>query len=282
MKQKLIYGILKGIASLPLGVLYLFADFITLVLYHVVKYRRKVVFANLSQSFPEKSKKEIKSIERDFYRYLGDQMVETLKLFHISDSNLMKRVEVSNYEPVNECLRQNRNVVLMMGHYCNWEWVQEITRYFIPDTFMVSVYHPLKDKMWDDLFKKLRGRWGAHIIPMYSTPRTLLNKNNQPWVCGFIADAWTINKHENNWVDFLNHKTWFIYGPEEIGNKVNAQFFYLEMNRKSRGHYLITFHKLERDDPALSYPHTREFWKEFEKTIRKAPAYWLWSHKRWK
>lgn len=283
MKKKIVYPLLKGLAKLPLGVLYIFADFITLVLYYLIRYRRKVVRENLCVSFQSKSIKEIKKIERGFYRYLGDQIVETLKTLHLSDKELRRRVKVLGYETVNSSMAAGNNAVLLMGHYCNWEWVQEIVHYFIPGTFMASIYHPLKDKFWDEVFIKLRSRWGAHIVPMKTAPRVLLNRNNMPWVCGFIADAYTWQKHDDNWIDFLNHKTWFITGPEEIGNKVGAKFFYLEMNHIKRGYYNIIFHPISVDiNSDESYPYTRQFWKEFEKTIEKAPAYWLWSHKRWK
>lgn len=282
MKAKLMFGLLKGMAAIPLGLLYLIADFITPVLYHVVRYRRGVVRKNLVTSFPTKTRKEIKKIEKNFYRYLGDQIVETLKLLHISDVDLMKRVEVENYREVNETLESGRNAVLLMGHYCNWEWVQEITRYFIPDSYQVSIYHPLKDKLWDDFFIRLRSRWGAHIIPMNKATRTLLNRRNMPWVCGFIADAWTWQKYDENRIEFLNHPTWFIRGPEEIGERVGADYYYLEMTRKKRGYYKIEFKKLEPKISSEPFPYLREFWKEFEKTIIKFPSYWLWSHKRWK
>lgn len=287
MKNKIIFGILRGLASLPFWVLYLFADIITPVLYHIVKYRRKVVRNNLTSSFPEKSIQEIKRIERKFYRYLGDQIIETLKLLHISDEVLKRHVKVINYEAVNQTLGKGRNAVLLMGHYGNWEWAQEITRYFLPDVFMASIYHPLKDKFWDDVFIRLRSRWHAHIVPMKSAPRVLLNRQNMPWVCGFIADAYTWQKHDDNWIEFLNHKTWFITGPEEIGNKVGADYFYLEMNRVKRGHYNIIFHTLHNTPSSQftesePFPHLRSFWKEFEKTIENNPPYWLWSHKRWK
>lgn len=288
MKDKTLFGILKAFSALPLGLLYLLGDFITAVLYHIVKYRRKVVRQNLVNSFPDKNIKEIRKIEKSFYQYLGNQIVETLKLLHISDADLKKRVKVMNYEAVNNTLSQGRNAVLLMGHYCNWEWVQEITRYFLPEAYMISIYHPLNDKFWNDVFIKLRSRWGAHIVPMNSAPRMLLNKGNMPWVCGFIADAWTWQKHDDNWIEFLNQKTWFITGPEEIGKKVGSDFFYLEMNRKKRGYYDLIFHPLLPSQPVPrstapdTFPYIREFWKEFEKTIKKAPAYWLWSHKRWK
>lgn len=282
MKEKLIINVLKVIASLPLGVLYIFSDIISFFLYHVIKYRKKVVRNNLTSSFPEKNLKEIKKIEKEFYKYLGDQTVESLKLLNISDSQLQKRVTVKNYEIVNKTLGKGKNAVLMMGHYSNWEWVQEITRYFIPETFMISIYHPLKDKFWDEVFITLRSRWNAHIVPMKKATRILLSRENMPWVCGFIADARPDMRHEENWIKFLNHKTWFITGPEDIGRKTGSEFFYLEMKRKKRGYYDIIFHAIKPTTSDIDYSYTREFWKEFEKTIEKNPAYWLWSHKRWK
>lgn len=282
MMKQIVSFFFNGIAHLPLGVLYIISDFIYFVLLYIVKYRVNVVEENLKNSFPSFGKSELKNIKKEYYRFLGDQVVETIKTLHISDKELKKRVKVENYELVNASLQKKRNAVLLMGHYGNWEWAQEITRYFVPEAFMASIYHPMNEKVFDDLFIKLRSRWGAHIVPMKRAPRVLLNKDNMPWVCGFIADAYTWQKHEGNWIDFLNHKTWFITGPEEIGTKVGADYFYLEMKRIKRGYYNIIFHPLSPKDVNVSYPYLRQFWIEFEKTIEKAPAFWLWSHKRWK
>lgn len=282
MKEKAILFILKGLASLPLGILYLFSDIITLLLYYVIKYRRRVVRNNLVTSFPEKNISEIKNIEKKFYRHLSDQIVETLKLLHISDKELQERVKVTNYEIVNKTLAEGRDAVLLMGHYGNWEWVQEITHYFLPTAYMASIYQPLASKLWDDIFLKIRNRWHAHILPSKQAVHALLNKENFPWVCGFIADQRPGVKTDKNAVEFLNHKTYFFYLTEDIGRKVKGDFFYLEMQVKGRGRYEIIFHELSPSEEYENYPHVREFWKEFEKTIQREPAYWLWSHKRWK
>lgn len=278
----MLLGILKGLSKLPLGFLYLISDLAYFIVYYLVGYRRNVVKENLVTSFPDKTNKELRKIEKAFYKYLGDQIVETLKTLDISDEELKRRIKIQNYEAVNASLAKGRNAVILMGHYCNWEWVQEISRYFLPEAFISSIYHPLNNKYWDEIFMKLRSRWGNHIIPMKKAARTLINRENMPWVCGFIADAYTWRKNDDNYIDFLNHKTWFIFGPEEIGNKVGADYFYLEMNKVKRGHYIITLHPLLPQQQDLPFPHTRLFWKEFEKTIQKNPAYWLWSHKRWK
>ena len=282
MKDKLIFGFIGVLARLPLALLYPLADIISLTLYYLVRYRKKVVEANLQSAFPEKSRSEIKKIEKKFYRYLGDQIVETVKLLHISPRQLQRRVTMSNIGVVNDSLREGKCAVVLMGHYGNWEWVQEITRELLPGTYMCSIYHPLKNKAWDDFSIRLRSRWHAHIVAMKKATRILLDKDNRPWVCGFISDARPDVRHDENTVEFLNHKTRFITGPEIIGHKVGADYFYLDMVRIKRGYYEIRFSRLQPSSTGQSFPHLREFWKEFEESIRKAPAYWLWSHKRWK
>ena len=272
---------LKWVAALPLRVLYGFADFIYPVVYHIIGYRKRVVRQNLREAFPDKSALELRKIEKEFYRFLCDTIVETVKLLHISDRQLMKRVEIANPEAVTETIDAGRSAALLLGHYGNWEWVQEISRCFPDTSFKSSIYHPLNNKLWDNIYKIIRSRWHSHIIPMKAAPRQLLDKSHQPWICGFIADARPRKTDRDNQVEFLNHLTSFIYGPEIIGDKVGADFFFLEMERIRRGHYRITFHKLQKEG-TRSFPATRAFWKEFEQAIKKKPAYWLWSHKRWK
>lgn len=280
--EKLITLLLKSISHLPFGCLYLFADIFSFILYYLIGYRKKVVRNNLMSSFPEKSSREILTIEKQFYRFLGDLFVESIKLFHISDSELKKRIKVTNYEIVNESLNQSKNAVILMGHFGNWEWIQEISRYLNPTAYMASVYQPPASKLWDNIFIKMRSRWNAHILPSKQMLHSLLNRENFPWACGLIADQRPGYKTDNNSIKFLNHKTYFFYLSEDLGQKVGADFFYLEMIRKKRGYYEIILHKLIPSQSNISYPHVREFWKEFEKTIQKNPAYWLWSHKRWK
>ena len=282
MVEKTIYFILKGIARLPLRILYGLSGLIYFVIYHLLHYRIKVVKQNLREAFPEKDEKEIHAIAKEYYRFLSEVVVETIKLLAISDEELAKRVEVVNPEIVNSRVGEGKSVVIMLGHYGNWEWVQEISRYIDDSTYKATIYHPLKNGMWDRIYQRIRGRWGAHLLPMKRAPRALISKENQPWVCGFIADHRPRSNNGENIVEILNHYTSVIYGPEEIGNKLEAAFVFLEMERIKRGKYRITFHELTPEDGENPYPYTRAFWKAFEQAVRKNPSLWMWSHKRWK
>lgn len=282
MSKRAIIFILRAFASLPLSMLYMLSGGAYFIIYYLLGYRKKVVGKNLREAFPEKSEKELKKIEKQFYHFLCDLIVETLKLLAISDEEMRERVKIEDHEQVNDSIGKGKTVVLLLGHYGNWEWVQEIRRCFTEGAKEFSIYHPLKSKLWDEIFKEIRGRWHVSLLPQFSSVRTLLASENRPWICGFIADHRPRMIEDNAKTPFLNHNTSFIYGPEVIGKKVGADFYYLEMERPKRGNYNIRFIKLEPDKEELPYPMTRSFWRYLEKSIRKNPAFWLWSHKRWK
>lgn len=278
----LLITILKLVSRLPLRALYAISDGAYYILYYVIRYRRDIVMRNLKEAFPEKDQKSLRRIEKDYYHYLCDLIVETLKLLTISDSELKRRVTVEGYEMINRSTTEGKSCVLLLGHYGNWEWVQEISRYFDGEAAHFSIYHPLKSKLWDDIFKQIRGRWGVPLLPQTSAAKVLLNKENLPWICGFIADHRPRTISEEAKTPFLNHFTSFIYGPEAIGNKIGADFYYLSMERERRGTYKICFHKLTPKEDKGAYPYTKEFWSYLENSIKRKPAYWMWSHKRWK
>ena len=166
LKYKLMRGMLKTFARLPLGALYILSDIACFVLYKVLKYRVDVVRRNLNRAFPEKSEAQLLKIEREFYRHLCDIFVETAKLAHISDSEMARRVHVEGAALVNDAIDRGRSVVLMLGHYGNWEWITYAARSFRPEATMCEIYHPLRDKVMDRIMLELRSRFGTENIPI--------------------------------------------------------------------------------------------------------------------
>jgi Kdo2-lipid IVA lauroyltransferase/acyltransferase len=55
------------------------------------------------------------------------------------------------------------------------------------------------------------------------------------------------------------------------------------MQKTKRGHYSLTFH-LITDKPRETKTHeiTEKHTRFLEQIIKEEPAYWLWSHRRWK
>ncbi|MCH5246744.1 MAG: lysophospholipid acyltransferase family protein [Muribaculaceae bacterium] len=282
MGYHIILFLLKILALLPFGVLYLISDGIAFILYHVIRYRRNSVRKNLVTSFPELSISQIKKIEKSYYRFMCDVMVETIKLLHISEKNLSSRVTLENWEEVDSTVANGNSVVIFMGHYGNWEWAQEMGRYMTDTVYRGSIYHEMRSEIWERLFCKIRSRWNLTILPQNKTVRALLDKKHLPWIFAFIADQRPRMDNEQYHTRFLNHDTQFIIGPESIGSRVNARYYYLDIKRPRRGYYNLILKKLEPSDSEEKYPYTVSFWKEFEKTIRRDPSLWLWSHNRWR
>lgn len=284
-KSKILISLFTCLARLPLRCLYLFSNLGYYIVYYIVRYRRKNVRHNLELVFGTSDRKRIIRIEKKFYRHLCDCIVETVKLLHISDEEIDRRVDVTNGELIDGIIRSGHSVVLLLGHYGNWEWVQAIIHHFHEPLVGGQIYRPLRNKAMDLLMLRVRSRFGLECIPQKKAVRHLIGieRSGQKFVIGFISDQRPLGASLHYWTDFLGQDTPYSVGGETIGNHVGAAFVYIDVEKTSRGHYRLTFVPVVPDpsDDGPN-PYTREFMKMLEKTIYREPAYWLWSHKRWK
>ena len=280
---------LKAIARLPLPILYVFADIIFFLLYHVIRYRRKLVRKNLSSAFPDKSHKDLRLIERRFYRNFADYVVETIKLLHISDAEIEKRMHFQGLDIVRELLDNKKSIVAYFSHCGNWEWAPSITLHCqaqlaAGDAFC-QIYRPLKNRNFDRLMLHIRSRFGSQSIPKKNTLRHLLafRRDNITSITGFMSDQKPSHGDTVHIVDFLNRPTAVITGTEQLARRLDMAVVYWDMSKPSRGHYLITV-RLITDHIADTAPMqvTDSYFRLLESTIRRDPAIWLWTHNRWK
>ena len=287
MKSKLIYWLVYGgmwlFSALPFRVLYVLSDFNYLLMYHVGRYRRKVVRENLEKSFPEKTEAERLQIERKFYRYLSDYMLEDLKLLHMSAEDLCQRMIYKNTEQYLELTEKYGGIIVMIPHYANYEWLIGMGSVMKPGDVPVQVYKPLKDKYLNELFKQIRSRFGGYNIPKHSAAREIikLKREGKNMVVGLITDQWPSG--DRYWTTFMGQETAFLNGAERIAKIMNFPVFYCELTKTRRGYCEAEF-KLMTEAPkeTVEGEITDMFAHELEQTIRREPAYWLWSHKRWK
>ena len=287
MKSKLIYWLVYSgmwlFSALPFRVLYVLSDFNYLLMYHVWRYRRKVVRENLEKSFPEKTEAERLQIERKFYRYLSDYMLEDLKLLHMSAEDLCQRMIYKNTEQYLELTEKYGGIIVMIPHYANYEWLIGMGSVMKPGDVPVQVYKPLKDKYLNELFKQIRSRFGGYNIPKHSTAREIikLKREGKNMVVGLITDQWPSG--DRYWTTFMGQETAFLNGAERIAKIMNFPVFYCELTKTRRGYCEAEF-KLMTEAPkeTVEGEITDMFAHELEQTIRREPAYWLWSHKRWK
>ena len=284
--MKVLILTLKGLSRLPLGVLYIFADLCFPILYYLMRYRRRVVRENIARSFPEKSQSERLSIERKFYRFFCDYVVETLHLLSMSEEEMRRRMVVEGVPDMEDSLTRHPFVFIYLGHYCNWEWISSIPLWSTRSEHVNGqLYRPLKNKAYYQLFMDLRTRFGAVNISKYEALRHILTyrKEGRRAIIGFISDQSPkpISIHE--WVNFLHQDTPVFTGTERIGKRVDAAVYFADVRRVKRGYYHLTLRCMTED--IHSYPDfrlTELYMAELEKMIQRQPHLWLWSHKRWK
>jgi KDO2-lipid IV(A) lauroyltransferase len=266
---------------LPFPVLYFISDVLSFSAYYLVKYRRKVVAENLKNAFPEKSDEERKQIEKLYYRNLIDVFIETFKTLTISRRNLVSRVKMKNTEFIKELHKNNKSVVLLLGHLGNWEWGGFSYTYQLG--FPVgTLYHPLSNPFFEWLTYKLRSKCGVELIAMQQSARNFAVNKDKVRTVAFIADQSPQPQHAY-WTNFLNQETGFFTGAEKLAIKYNSAIVYADIEKHGRGKYTVIFELITENTKDFSPNEiTQIFAAKLEKSIRLHPEFWLWSHRRWK
>ncbi len=289
MMKNLLYYIVFAfwylLSLLPLRVLYGISDILYFLLYYGVRYRRKIVRRNLVSSFPEKTEDQILCIEKKYYSFFCDYIVETIKLMSISEKQMRSRMKFEGLEQVKAFLDEGKPCSLYLGHYCNWEWISSLAMHFGAGKLCGQIYHPLENSVFDRLFMHIRGRFGAVSISMEDTFRTIVGwqRSGTPNIVGYISDQVPGYGSMHYWPFFLNHDTPTYTGAERISKLVNAAVYYVDIYRPARGYYVGKFIKIT--DAAKEVPNfyiTEQYYRLLEKSIQRDPPYWLWSHNRWK
>lgn len=282
MSRFLYYLIIKPLSFFPLWILYYLSDFLFVMIYHVTGYRKSVVNQNLRNSFPDKSKQEIKEIEKAFFIHLCDMIAESIKLFSISLEELQSRFKIINTEILENYYQQGRSVILVGGHYNNWEIAAMCFDSITPHQ-AIGIYSPLSNKFFDNQLGRSRTKYGVKIIPKRLVAKTFIMNKDKLTMTIFGADQSPTYSRYVHWTTFLNQETAVHVGAERYAMKYNYPVVFIRIDKVKRGYYEGKLEVLN-DNPknAIAGEITELHTKTLEKIIIEKPQFWLWSHKRWK
>lgn len=278
----LFYLVLKPLSFLPLGILFFFSDIIFVLTYYIVKYRRKVVSENLKKSFPNKTDQELKIIERKFYHHFTDFIFESIRSISISEKNVISRTALKNQELLDKYYKQGKNVLVVCGHYNNWEfYALSLPKRLKHTTY--SLYQPLKNKFFDKMLLNSRNRNGMKLIQTNDVISFFREDNINPKLMVIVNDQSPTNKNKAYWNTFLNQDTGWNVGPEKLAKKFDYVVLFGHSKKVKRGSYEVEF-SLITETPKSTQDEfiTDKYSAILEKVIQEKPEYWLWSHKRWK
>jgi Kdo2-lipid IVA lauroyltransferase/acyltransferase len=267
---------------LPFRILYLFSDGIAFVMEHIIRYRKDVIIQNLKNSFPEKTDAERKAIMKGFYQNFADIIMETFKSMRLTREEAIKRVKIRDRELFDQFYKEQRNVMVVLGHYANFEWVA-LTFPLTVKQACYAVFQPLKNNHFNRKVVQIRERFGLTLFPMKQTYYYMIQNPTPNSMYGFMADQSPQKERIKYWTKFMNQYTGVHLGVENLARKLDMSVLFLEVHRVKRGFYelqpvLITNRPAEMAPNQITELHVQAL----ERMIRHKPEDWLWSHKRWK
>jgi len=279
----LLYPILWLISILPFRLLYAFSDFIYLIVYYVIRYRKKTVRENLALALPDLSDKERLVIEKKSFHYLCDMFLEMIKTMTISKKELNKRYIFTNMVSCLELEKKGKSIALMCAHYASYEWAVSMNHHI--NFIGYGIYKKIANKYFDKLVRDIRSKFKAVLITTKETKSTIENnaKNNILGIYGFASDQTPRRSDNLYWYTFMGIETPIHFGAEMLAKRYNMNVIFLKGKRIKRGYYEASFEILSEDVKSIpNYKISEEFIRRVEQQIYEAPEFYLWTHKRWK
>lgn len=282
MLSKLAYhGLVYPISKLPLSVIYFLSDILYWV-FRLVPYRKKVIIQNLKNSFPEKSNQEINQLCIAFYHHFTDILAEGVKNLSISREELMKRYKVKNPELMENFYKQGKSVVLVSGHYNNWEWLISAQNFLFPHQ-AIGIGMPLSSKFWDQKINERRQRFGMKVVHAKNFKEVIEKRNDKPVAILTLSDQSPGDATKSYWMSFLNQPTAVLFGAEMMAHQYDFPVVFYHTRKIKRGYYEMELESICEDPKQSQWGEITELHtRQLEVVIIEKPEFWLWSHKRWK
>ena len=255
------------------------------LLYYVVRYRRKLVRSNLRSCFPDRSEKQLLTIERRFYRQFCDTIVEAVCGYWMDEETMRRHVVFRNTEEANRLIDAAGGGIFMLAHYGNWEWMASIQQWLSPGVTELNVYRQLNSQAMDRLMLDIRSQRGGACVEKKRILREMVRyrAEKRPVTVGLLSDQKPRPEVTKYTTTFLHQETGFLDGGEVLSKKFGYPVFYLYITRTAKGYYQVDMRVLAADPKATQDGEiTEAYARVLEQNIQEQPELWLWSHNRWK
>lgn len=275
------------LSRMPLSVHYAIADYVLYpLLYHIVRYRRKMVMMNLQKSFPDLNEKQRTDICRRFYHHFADTIVRIIYGYTATEKEMAEHIQFQHVELLDEMTEKYGGVIATMGHLGTWEWLLEVAKHVkTPNAKVVGVYRQLKNKSMDELMLDIRRQRSEEVVEKNKLLRYMVANRVQkiPQMIGMLADQKPNPKYTHYWTEFLHQDTGFVDGSEQLGRKFNYPIVFFYVTSPKRGYYNVDIRLLsEHPGEEAPYSITEKYARMLEQNIIEQPELWLWTHNRWK
>ena len=282
LNKALYYLFVYPISKLPLGLIYLVFSLFYLIIYYIIPYRKVVVIKNIKKSFPQYSDKQTKKITKQFYKYFGKLLAESISNLNISKKNLSKRIIIKNPDLMDRLYNDNKDVLLLSSHYNNWEFLITAQNFLFRHQ-AIGIGMPLTNKFWDKKINTQRERFGMKVVNANNYKEKIKEFSSTPTATLILGDQNPSKANNSYWTTFLNQDSAFFFGAEILANQMNAAVVYASIQKIKTGYYEVQLSLISDEPNKEKYGYISQSYVDLlEKDVYLNPQFWLWSHKRWK
>lgn len=280
----IVYPLIFLMSLLPFRLLYFFSDIVYFFVYHIIGYRKKVVQFNMAIALPHLTLQERRVIEKKFYHHFCDSFFEMIKTITLSEKEIKRRFAFDNIELIEEFEKKGKSIVLICAHYASYEWLIIMNTYLTTHTGF-GVYKKIRNKYFDSLARKIRGKFDANLVDAKSTI-SLMRENQKKGILGyygFISDQSPKIDRATYWTKFFGQEVPVHVGGELLAKKFDMNIMFVKGAKIKRGYYKATFISVNENIKEIpNFEITDRFLRLLEAQIIEAPEYYLWTHKRFK
>jgi KDO2-lipid IV(A) lauroyltransferase len=246
--------------------------------------RARITLDNLSRAYPDAPASWLRSVQRGAYHNLGVTLLEILIFPHLTPGETRAMVEFRNLHLIEEAYQEKQGIVLISGHYGNWELVA-FALPLVVDLPISVIVTEQANKHVDTLLHWYRSRTGNSLIPMDKAARQIIACLKRGEAVAMLADQ-AATPETDVFVPFFGHLACTYEAPAALTLRYNAPMIVGFAERKDDGRYIVELQRIRHDDLKFDkeglYRLTLRHVAALEEAVRRRPGLWAWQHKRWK
>lgn len=257
---------------------------IAFMFYYVIPIRKQVTLKNLHKAFPEYSESEIKKIAFDSYKSFSVTLVEILFIPFMTREQIENAIYCDDAELVKNYYERNNGLILLSGHFGNWEYIALSVSTKINVPFHVVVKSQ-RNPYVDAYLNRGRTRWINKIVPLGASIRKIYAELKAKNIVAMVADQ--RGPADGMRVNFFGQQTSIYPGPSQLAIKTKAPILYGLTIRQPDYSYItqiseISMENLPDDEEKKIQEVSQRHMASLESVIQKHPEQWLWMHNIWK
>lgn len=251
---------------------------------HALGIRRDTVEENLRIAFPQRSTEWLESTRRAAYEHLGREAAAMLRLSKLDPKAVIARTVTHGWEELEDALSLGRGVILVTGHYGNWEIAAaSVAARGLP---IGAIVRRQGNRLVDERLQQLRRNLGVETIYQGQAPARVPRILRSNGVVGIVGDQDA--RRSGIFVPYFGRLASTHRGPALFALRLGAPVFSCIARRLPgsdvrydvRGRR-VTFEPTGNVDDDLR-ALTTELSRRLEEEVRVAPEQYFWFHKRWK